>query len=253
MANSSITGGRDVIQSHGSPGTAELGPSDTSDSGSDTEGSSGMAGEELDGLDRFSDVDTGRGMGAGADIGDANLDSDSDSSGTGERAGAGGVGGPVDRPRAALSSRAGRAGLLAMPLAFLALFFVFPLVSILDRGLRPDGALDPGAVLDVLARPRTGRVLWFTVWTSAVATLLAVGLGMGVVVGGNLWLAYRLRPKLRPHSAEQATLERYRMLLGPRIRTWIALVALLVAFFAGLFVPFIINLLFWPVRRTFEN
>ena len=89
MANSSITGGRDVIQSHGSPGTAELGPSDTSDSGSDIEGSNGMAGEELNGLDRFSDVDTGRGEGAGADIGDANLDSDSDSGGTGERAGAG--------------------------------------------------------------------------------------------------------------------------------------------------------------------
>jgi uncharacterized protein len=63
---------------------------------------------------------------------------------------------------------------------------------------------------------------------------LAVGLGMAVVVGGNLWLAHRLRPKLRPHSAEQATLERYRMLLGPRFRTWIVLVSLLVAFFAGL-------------------
>ena len=47
---------------------------------------------------------------------------------------------------------------------------------------------------------------------------LAVGLGMAVIVGGNLWLAYRLRPRLRPHSPEQATLERYRMVLEPPAR-----------------------------------
>jgi len=42
----------------------------------------------------------------------------------------------------------------------------------------PDGHFDPGAVWDVLRRPRTGRVLWFTVWTSTVATMLAVALGL---------------------------------------------------------------------------
>ncbi|MDB6000274.1 MAG: hypothetical protein JWP52_1973 [Rhizobacter sp.] len=89
MANSSITGGRNVIRSHGTPGTADLGPSDTSDSGSDISGGIGLAGEELDGLDRFPDSDIGRGVGGGADIGDPNLDSDSDASGTGERAAAG--------------------------------------------------------------------------------------------------------------------------------------------------------------------
>ncbi|MSY86266.1 MAG: ABC transporter permease subunit [Actinobacteria bacterium] len=46
------------------------------------------------------------------------------------------------------------------------------------RGLVVDGSFEPGAVLEVLTRPRTGRVVWFTVWSSAVATLVAVLLGL---------------------------------------------------------------------------
>ncbi|GAB3157310.1 UPF0182 family protein [Micromonospora sonneratiae] len=67
-----------------------------------------------------------------------------------------------------------------------------------------------------------------------VLLFIAVGLAMAVVIGGNLWLAYRLRPMLRPHSVEQATLERYRMLLAPRIGTWFVAIAVLVGLFAGL-------------------
>ncbi|MEV0000764.1 UPF0182 family protein [Micromonospora sp. NPDC050980] len=86
--------------------------------------------------------------------------------------------------------------------------------------------------------------LWFDevrytqVFTGVLATrlllFLVVGVGLGLIVGGNLWLAYRLRPRMRPHSAEQATLERYRMLLSPRLGTWIALVSAVVGLFAGL-------------------
>ncbi|PWR11963.1 hypothetical protein DKT68_04335 [Micromonospora acroterricola] len=86
--------------------------------------------------------------------------------------------------------------------------------------------------------------LWFDevryteVFTGVLVTrlllFLAVGLGMAVIVGGNLWLAHRLRPRLRPHSVEQATLERYRMALSPRLGTWIALTAAVVGLFAGL-------------------
>ncbi|MCX5067431.1 UPF0182 family protein [Micromonospora lupini] len=86
--------------------------------------------------------------------------------------------------------------------------------------------------------------LWFDevryteVFTGVLVTrltlFLVIGLGMAVVVGGNLWLAYRLRPRLRPHSVEQATLERYRMALSPRLGTWIALTAAVVGLFAGL-------------------
>jgi hypothetical protein len=73
-------------------GTGALGPSDTSDSGSDIVGASGMGQEEeLDlGSGTTSDLEHSLAHGtAGPDVGDANLDSDSDSGGTGERAAAG--------------------------------------------------------------------------------------------------------------------------------------------------------------------
>ncbi len=63
---------------------------------------------------------------------------------------------------------------------------------------------------------------------------LAIGLAMALIIAGNLYLAYRLRPLLRPHSAEQATLERYRMVIQPRLGTWIAVVAVVIGFFSGL-------------------
>src|SRR6185436_11037338 len=63
---------------------------------------------------------------------------------------------------------------------------------------------------------------------------LAVGAAMALVVGVNLYLAYRLRPLLRPHSAEQATLERYRMVIAPRLGTWISVLCVIIGFFAGL-------------------
>ena len=86
--------------------------------------------------------------------------------------------------------------------------------------------------------------LWFDevhytqVFTGVLVTrlvlFLVVGAGMAAIIAGNLWLAYRLRPQLRPHSPEQATLERYRMLLSPRLGTWITLVSAVIGVFAGL-------------------
>ena len=73
-------------------GTASLGPSDSSDSGSDIQGGPGLNQEEglfpHAGNTSDDDVD-GRGANAGPDIGDADLDSDSDRNGTGERGAAG--------------------------------------------------------------------------------------------------------------------------------------------------------------------
>ncbi|MFC5729041.1 MULTISPECIES: ABC transporter permease [Nocardioides] len=68
--------------------------------------------------------------------------------------------------------------LAAVPIAVFAVFFVLPVSAMLERGLWPEGRFDPGAVLQVLARPRTGRVIWFTLWTSTVATTIAVLLGV---------------------------------------------------------------------------
>ena len=75
---------------HKGHGTDALGPSDSSDSGSDLQGP-GLyeADAEITGLDRGTNEDMPHARGAGRDVGDANLDSDTDSGGTGERAAAG--------------------------------------------------------------------------------------------------------------------------------------------------------------------
>lgn len=74
--------------------------------------------------------------------------------------------------------RAAYVALAVVPVAVVAVFFVLPVGAMLHRGLWPEGRFAPGAVLDVLARPRTGRVLWFTLWTSTTATAVAVALGL---------------------------------------------------------------------------
>lgn len=77
---------RDVTRGHG---TRALGPSDSSDNGSDLVGAPGLAGEvDGFGLDKLpgSDLEESTaGNTAGPDVGDADLDSDTDRSGTGER------------------------------------------------------------------------------------------------------------------------------------------------------------------------
>lgn len=74
-------------------GTGALGPGDTSDSGSDITGATGLAQQTEDtGLDTGTNEDIDDNLGnytAGPDIGDSDLDSDSDSNGTGERAAVG--------------------------------------------------------------------------------------------------------------------------------------------------------------------
>ncbi|HEX7717195.1 MAG TPA: ABC transporter permease subunit, partial [Marmoricola sp.] len=72
----------------------------------------------------------------------------------------------------------GTAALAAVPLAVLAVFFLYPVAGMVGRGFRPDGHWDPGAVLSVLGRPRVHRVLWFTLWSAGLATVLSVVLGV---------------------------------------------------------------------------
>jgi hypothetical protein len=72
-------------------GTAALGPSDTSDSGSDVQGGPGLHDNPGLGLDSgtYEDSEGTADRSAGQDLGDSNLDSDSDSGGSGERGAAG--------------------------------------------------------------------------------------------------------------------------------------------------------------------
>jgi thiamine transport system permease protein len=66
----------------------------------------------------------------------------------------------------------------ALPLTFLVVFFLFPILGMLQLGFFPAGQLDLGGVADTLLRPRVGRVVWFTVWSAATATLLTLVLGV---------------------------------------------------------------------------
>ena len=78
-----------------------------------------------------------------------------------------------------MTSRLVRAALVAVPVAFLAVFFVWPLLTILSRGL------SAGAMVDVLTDPGLRSVAWFTLWQAALSTVvtLAVGVPMAYVVG----------------------------------------------------------------------
>jgi thiamine transport system permease protein len=70
------------------------------------------------------------------------------------------------------------AGLALVPVLVLGTFFVLPVLGMLARGFWPDGSFDPLGVLEVLARPRVHRVIWFTVWSASVATLVSVLVGL---------------------------------------------------------------------------
>ncbi|WVK89480.1 UPF0182 family protein [Dactylosporangium sp. AC04546] len=86
--------------------------------------------------------------------------------------------------------------------------------------------------------------LWFSevkytqvfsgVLTTRLWMFLIFGLAVALVIAANLYLAYRTRPLLRPHSAEQHALDRYRLFLLPHMTGWIVLVAALIGLFSGL-------------------
>ncbi len=85
-------------------------------------------------------------------------------------------------------ARAGIAALAAVPLGALLAFFVVPVGGMIARGLWSDGVFDPVGALEVLARGRAQRVLWFTVWSAATATMITLLLGLPVT-----FALYRLR------------------------------------------------------------
>ena len=70
------------------------------------------------------------------------------------------------------------AGLAALPLAVLGVFFVLPVGGMVARGLWADGAFDPRGLVEVLGRPRVHRVLGFTLWSATLGTLLSVAVGL---------------------------------------------------------------------------
>ena len=70
--------------------------------------------------------------------------------------------------------RLGRLALAAAPAAFLGLFFLYPLATIVERGLRGEG----DSPLDVLTDPTTADVVWFTVWQALASTALTIAIAL---------------------------------------------------------------------------
>ncbi|WP_327249387.1 ABC transporter permease [Streptomyces sp. NBC_01320] len=63
---------------------------------------------------------------------------------------------------------------MAVPVAFFALFFAHPVVAIVGRGLKADGAWQFGRIGEVLTRPDILDVLWFTTWQALASTALTL-------------------------------------------------------------------------------
>ncbi|HEY1134727.1 MAG TPA: ABC transporter permease subunit, partial [Nocardioides sp.] len=123
------------------------------------------------------------------------------------------------RPDAALSRSLRLLALAALPLGVVAVFFVLPVGAMLLRGLAPDGHLDVGGLVEVLGRDRTGRVLWFTLWSASLGTVLSLLLGLPVayalfriaVPGARVLRALTLVPFVLPTVVVGAA---FRALLG---------------------------------------
>lgn len=104
------------------------------------------------------------------------------------------------RPPASLRARLSRPAVLvataALPVLVLAVFFVLPLVGMVGRGFRADGSWDASTVGRVLGRPEIQRAIWYTLWTSAVATVFSVVLGLPAAYALHR-LAFPLRRLVR--------------------------------------------------------
>jgi len=71
-----------------------------------------------------------------------------------------------------LTRRRRTVALAAVPVAFLLVFFAWPLAAILERSLL--GEADGEGALDVLTRESTLEIAWFTLWQATVSTALTL-------------------------------------------------------------------------------
>ncbi|MBN1180314.1 MAG: iron ABC transporter permease, partial [Anaerolineae bacterium] len=119
-----------------------------------------------------------------------------------------------------------------LPLAFLLVFYFYPIASILALSLAPEGTLDLAALSHLIASPYYLDVLWFTIWQAVVSSLLTVVVGLpGAYVfarytfpGKSLLRALTSVPFVLPTVVVAAA---FTALLGPQGRVNLALMGLL--------------------------
>ena len=75
-------------------------------------------------------------------------------------------------------SRVGRVALIAIPLGFLAYFFVYPVASILGISLFGEGGFSFSAFSTIASRASLRGAIWFTVWQAVASTLLTLVVAM---------------------------------------------------------------------------
>ncbi|QPC85212.1 iron ABC transporter permease [Phototrophicus methaneseepsis] len=78
--------------------------------------------------------------------------------------------------------------MLLVPVLFLGIFFVYPLVSIFDLSLRPDGVLDLSGFLRLATSDYYRDTLWFTLLQASLSTLLTIILA---IPGAYVFVHYR--------------------------------------------------------------
>jgi len=75
-------------------------------------------------------------------------------------------------------SRGARISLAVVPLAFLAVFFFYPVAAIVGRGLSPDGHVDLDPLGKVVTDAALRHVVWFTLWQATASTVLTLLVAM---------------------------------------------------------------------------
>ncbi|MDW8098195.1 MAG: iron ABC transporter permease [Anaerolineae bacterium] len=114
------------------------------------------------------------------------------------------------------------------PLAYLAVFFFYPLMEIFRLSLAPEGVFDLQPLRALVADGYYGRVLWFTAWQAAASTALTLVLGLPAAYafarysfpGKNFLRALTTVPFVLPTLVVAAA---FTSLLGPRgwLNTWL--------------------------------
>jgi thiamine transport system permease protein len=72
-------------------------------------------------------------------------------------------------------SRIAQVALPLVPFCFFAVFFAYPIATILDRGLARRGRHD---LLDLVTDGQLRSVVWFTLWQAVVSTVLTLAIGL---------------------------------------------------------------------------
>jgi uncharacterized membrane protein (UPF0182 family) len=78
------------------------------------------------------------------------------------------------------------------------------------------------------------RNVYSTIFWTRVVLFFAFGIAMALIIGGNVLIAYLVRPPFRPMSNEQQNIERYRVILEPRRILILVVVSLIALLTAGL-------------------